>query len=748
MSTIETQLGQLYDTLDTTIIVPIKDLNTKKREKTMTIAEYDELQKKTVERKKIERDDITPLENKLFLLKLLKTEPQAFEDFKENHNKWFKDSQALFGIYRNLQRGTFCPTSSMMDAMDNCSLKYNATETKEVGTSYSELVYNDTENNVKISFGGVVLNYNQTINGNDELTAKLYYELVCNNESNGQNNDTMTLSTLGIKVSESNDLKARVAYQGVVNKIKQLYDNPIPNSNDTSSEEIIELEGESIEINPVKKSKQQKENDKQIRVIKNMWTNLQYQFNRNNFNELLSATALKTMGDYLQECQACFKWGGYVSSAESFPPGITGSVSFDTIRDKLIFRSVSQGGSIVPYDENGNALRLGLQGDRPSGFRSIYILLNGKDAVNDQAITGYMFTSSTQNPSRSLLVSRNMNKTNDKQLEGNVIFVTRELQTPKKEDLLKELEFLNVKDKTRKVYGEEVTPEISGTTIDGSPQIQRGELIKNPNTKLKPLKNSSYRDWIDYETSFEPQQETSELEIEETDREREMRLRREERNRKTMEEAASVSAARMVVSIAKRKETSAEKKEADDKITNLNTKIDEEMEKISEENTKFDEEIKKKIASLDALAGKRTELGRSIKDLTGLQQQLETETNRQTKTERQVTAKEANIAKITKAIEELDGKLNTNDNYKTVKDLQESIKLLQGEQETLNEPIKQLEAEKNDLVQKLKSKKGGTISNKKSQIHKITKRQSKSKNKLTKRKKKGLKIPRKTRKNI
>ena len=92
------------------------------------------------------------------------------------------------------------------------------------------------------------------------------------------------------------------------------------------------------------------------------------------------------------------------------------------------------------------------------------------------------------------------------------------------------------------------------------------------------------------------------------------------------------------------------------------------------------------------------------------------ETNRQTKTERQVTAKEANIAKITKAIEELDGKLNTNDNYKTVKDLQESIKLLQGEQETLNEPIKQLEAEKNDLVQKLKYKKGGTISNKKSQM--------------------------------
>ena len=109
-------------------------------------------------------------------------------------------------------------------------------------------------------------------------------------------------------------------------------------------------------------------------------------------------------------------WGDNLISIDLLTNGLggldNGSVSFDTIRDKLIFRSVSQGGSIVPYDENGNALRLGLQGDRPSGFRSIYILLNGKDAVNDQAITGYMFTSSTQNPSRSLLVSRNMNKTN------------------------------------------------------------------------------------------------------------------------------------------------------------------------------------------------------------------------------------------------------------------------------------------------------------------------------------------------
>ena len=65
-------------------------------------------------------------------------------------------------------------------------------------------------------------------------------------------------------------------------------------------------------------------------MIKNMWINLQYQYNPNNFNSLLSSTVLKTMGDYLQECQCCFKWGGYVSTSEAFPKGLDSNF-LDTI---------------------------------------------------------------------------------------------------------------------------------------------------------------------------------------------------------------------------------------------------------------------------------------------------------------------------------------------------------------------------------------------------------------------------------
>ena len=61
-----------------------------------------------------------------------------------------------------------------------------------------------------------------------------------------------------------------------------------------------------------------------------------YQYNPYNFNALLSATALKTMGDYLQECQACFKWGGYVSTSEQFPEEVNQMLVRENIQDKLI----------------------------------------------------------------------------------------------------------------------------------------------------------------------------------------------------------------------------------------------------------------------------------------------------------------------------------------------------------------------------------------------------------------------------
>jgi hypothetical protein len=522
------------------------------------------------EQKKFEREEIMKAENILSLLKIIKEqqpENKFFNELSNNYKKWFMDSQPIFGLYRSLQRGIFCPTSSMMDAMDNCSLKYNTTEPKEVGSSYSELVYE--KDGVKISFGGVVLNYNQIVNGSPELAAKINYNLVCTNPLNNQQDDTVNISTLDITVSESNDLKARVAYRGVIKKIKEIYDT-------TESNEVTEG----------------------INYIKEMWKRTQYQIDPVGFNMLLSATAIKTMGDYLQECQACFKWGGYVNTPELFP--FKYDRSFKNLKDKLIYRSVSKGGVIVPYDDLGNALRLGIQGDRPSGFRSIYILLNGNGAVNDQAITGYMFTSATQNPSRSLLVSRNMGEKNSNGLKGNVIFVTRELQVPDKNGLLKSLEFVNIKDRVRKVGDSPVISTLPEAIIEGSQT--EGVLKSNPNLKISPFKNIDY-DWIDYTepAKINPKAKSKEKDKKEED---------EDAKLKEMEKVAESEAKqkRIAASVAK-KEASAAKKRAEEERLEYET---------SPEGIKESEELKSKEEQ-----DRRTKIETMRSELEELQRQRE-----------------------------------------------------------------------------------------------------------------------------
>ena len=781
---LETQLDEKYKKLNSDYETEVKELNSKKRSKIMTIREYNKLLELKNNQKIFERTEIVPLENKLFLFEVLKENPDFYYDFEKNAAIWFRDSQQIFGLYRSLQRGIFCPTSSMMDAMDNCSLKYNTTEPKEVGTSYSEIIYKGQDGK-KISFGGVVINYNENVNGNEELTSKIYYTLDCNVGANILE-DKMTINTIPIKVSESNDLKARVAYKGVVNMIKQIYD---------STGEIEQVDG--------------------IDYIKEMWKRMQYQYDQRGFNMLLSATALKTMGDYLQECQACFKWGGYVNNTDAFPDDLKMTSSFKNIKDKLIYRSVSKDGSIIPYDEvTGNGLRLGIQGDRPSGFRSIYMLLNGDGDVNDQAITGYMFTSSTQNPSRTLLVARNNGKINSNGLKGSVIFVTRELQVPDRDGLLRSLEFLNVKEKTRKVEGEIVTPKIDETTIIGSTDVN-GQLLENPMSKIKPLKNSAYELQLDYnDTSFVPEQDKSEVETEKTDAE-EARDKRQnnfkvtkglkpEEKKVTKEQLISAKklinrlrddltpkqkeqtktipfipvkildsmkkiimengiseqifniihsdsegveeyerqeAEKKAQIAQKRADTSAEKNEIKTKISEIQVRINELKSELKEPIDELNKQIQSKQNEYNTLTGNRSNYAKIISK----ERVLLTERNKKPKTDKTKAEQQANIEKFEEELQNL--KEMYKEELERIEKISNEIKDLNQQKDSVESPIREMDQVLVQLNTKLKSKKGGTLSNKKTYIHRVTKRYHKRGNKLTKKSKK-TKIPKKTRKYI
>ena len=440
----------------------------------LSLEEYKEIEDLRKEYKNMERQLLIPLENKYFLLNQKLTNDTFYKDFVANYKKWFLDAQPFFGLYRSINHGVFCPTTSMMDAMDNCSLKYEASETKEVGTSNYEVLYESEDKNRSISYGGVVLNYNKSFPDNKtRLCALIDFKLKCKLDS-GEDEDIANVSTADIAVVDSNDLKARVAYVGVVNKMKEIYDNYYGT-------------GPSDE-----------------RDLSKMWNAVQYNElelgGRKNFNELLSATALKTMGDFLQECQACFKWGGYISNLNSVPESIKDLIKSQGIEP--IYRSVSNNNSIIPYDNDGNALRLGIQGDRPSGFRSIYMLLNGTEGVNEQSITGYMYTSATQNPSRTLLVARNEGTLNSNGLPGSVIYVTRELQRPDRLAFLSSLKYLKMATKLRATLaGVNAVRQIVNPVIHWSKEGDKPLESIPRGIKQEPLKNIAYDELLDYENS-------------------------------------------------------------------------------------------------------------------------------------------------------------------------------------------------------------------------------------------------------
>jgi hypothetical protein len=272
-----------------------------------------------------------------------------------------------------------------------------------------------------------------------------------------------------------------------------------------------------------------------------------------------------------------------------------------------------------------------------------------------------MFTSSTQNPSRSLLVSRNKGETNSDGLPGNVIYVTRELQVPHKTSLLESLQYLNIKDKSRKIEGEEVIPEIKETTIEGSEKTEDSTLTQNPNTKIKPLKNSSYQDWLDYETEFEPQEETIEIEIEETDREKELRLKKEERaRRKNDPEFIAAEKARKAEEHRKAKEAEEAKKEASKKKAAATSAERRERERIKKEKIdtyKETEEGKQLINEIDDLEDK---IGQLVIDIDTLGKPPARRQKISSENQEIIKVKKSEMIELQKQLEQLTENFNTN----------------------------------------------------------------------------------------
>ena len=336
-------------------------------------------------------------------------ETYALEDLKKKVTeeeyslllKKFRAAQKFFGLYKTLKRGVVCAGSSMLDAMDNCSLDKGATEPKEVGTTNFEFVFDDPLNGKHFSYGGVVLFYKgKNKDGEENINVHIDFSLKTK-LSDDQRDDVAHVVVDELDVADSEDLKARVVYKSVIKEVNKLFKDAF------TFEEVPVPEGEQLDPELIKKNR-----ELSIKKMRYLWSFLQYNpYSQTNpvFNKLLGKTSIKNLGDFLQETQGTIKWGGYVNTIDGMDDAVKEFIrekGIDIEKD-IIWRSVSKKNAIIPYDENGDALRLAVEGDRPSAFRAIYFVLfaltkSSTEGINSMTIAGYL------NGLRSILVSRNL----------------------------------------------------------------------------------------------------------------------------------------------------------------------------------------------------------------------------------------------------------------------------------------------------------------------------------------------------
>jgi hypothetical protein len=123
-------------------------------------------------------------------------------------------------------------------------------------------------------------------------------------------------------------------------------------------------------------------------ILKNSSTNTNTspRFIRTITKDIIEGLCVKSIGDWGQEVTSIARFGAYAG---------TDLDDLDEINNAMT--SVSA----IPYDESGQAKRLGVAGDRPSAFRMIYMcLFANPDYINRQAAVGYM----THNHSNDFIV--------------------------------------------------------------------------------------------------------------------------------------------------------------------------------------------------------------------------------------------------------------------------------------------------------------------------------------------------------
>jgi hypothetical protein len=278
-----------------------------------------------------------------------------FKIFKKNNifnnnkipNKFIINNAAAIGSY--LSSKVFCPNSSIMDGMSNCSYNTAFRDGKEWGDMNFKIKNINDKNNNEIYYNGQV-----KLNENDEEKITIEFDIKIPQISFNNKLD-----------DDLKDLDKLEASRVLQNTLISLLNYIVKRTEDDQSfiDGLFTNDSTDFFNNLYKKANITKEN---LDIYKEVFNNILF----------------KVVGDLFQEINAVCKWGGYTMN------------NYKTTKEVISYKNTT-----------GDQLRFFVANDRPSGCRFLFFLNNGrKEQINLKAIGGVFLDKS------KLVVKRNDNK--------------------------------------------------------------------------------------------------------------------------------------------------------------------------------------------------------------------------------------------------------------------------------------------------------------------------------------------------
>ena len=243
----------------------------------------------------------------------------------------------------NIEKSVYCPVTSIADAMFNCG--YSDAVKEKSDAIYPMKVYIENDAGPKYIYS-IEIYPSKTDRKNLSINGVVTVE--------GNPITIDIYKNLNVAKYKDKELSATIAYRDTVTQIVDLLQSPEINtiSNLMRAERVTKM-------------------DKFRNFVRMM------------AKQVIQFVCIKSIGDWGQEVTSVAKLGAYYKN------------------DIPAINAIMNETNTVPYDDQGDALRLGVAGDRPSAFRMIYMNMFAKpETKNAKSIVGYV----TQNAENNFLV--------------------------------------------------------------------------------------------------------------------------------------------------------------------------------------------------------------------------------------------------------------------------------------------------------------------------------------------------------